>query len=95
MGSLWDVATVPTRHLRDVVGSGVCYPGSAGLIWKKLFSSWSIFPPEPPMHNSKAVNGRVRNRYSEKLFSITIPIPSLFSIFDYRPIMQQKISVSR
>ena len=30
---------------------------------------------------------RVGNRYSKKLFSITIPIPSLFSIFDYRPIM--------
>ena len=32
---------------------------------------------------------RVGDRYFEKLFSITIPIglPSLFSIFDYRPIM--------
>ena len=27
MGSPWDIATVPTRHLRDVVGSGVCYLG--------------------------------------------------------------------
>jgi hypothetical protein len=27
MGSPWDVATVPTRHLRDVIGSGVCYLG--------------------------------------------------------------------
>ncbi len=27
MGSSWDVATVPTRHLRDVIGSGVCYLG--------------------------------------------------------------------
>ncbi len=27
MGSPWDVATVPKRHLRDVIGSGVCYLG--------------------------------------------------------------------
>jgi hypothetical protein len=27
MGSPWDVATVQTRHLRDVIGSGVCYLG--------------------------------------------------------------------
>ncbi len=28
MGSPRDVETVPTRHLRDVFGSGVCYLGS-------------------------------------------------------------------
>ena len=33
---------------------------------------------------------RVGNRYFEKQFSIKIPIPSLFSIFDYRPIMLEK-----
>ena len=38
---------------------------------------------------------RVGNRYFEKLFSITIPIPTIFSIFDYRPIMRKKVSVSR
>jgi hypothetical protein len=26
--SPWDVATVPTRHLRDVFGSSVCYLGA-------------------------------------------------------------------
>jgi hypothetical protein len=33
---------------------------------------------------------RVGNRYFEKLFSITIPIPTIFSIFNYWPIMQKK-----
>ena len=37
MGSPWDVATVPTRHLRDVIGSGVCYLGCRDLSGICLF----------------------------------------------------------
>jgi hypothetical protein len=31
MGSPWNVATVPTRHLRDVIGSGVEF-----YLWLKV-----------------------------------------------------------
>jgi hypothetical protein len=41
MGSPLDVATVPTRHLRDVFGSGVCYMGySLPRCLKKLRSDF-------------------------------------------------------
>jgi hypothetical protein len=36
MGSPWHVATVPTRHLKDVIGSGVCYLGTL-VPWTKKF----------------------------------------------------------
>jgi hypothetical protein len=40
-GSPWDVAIVPTRNLRDVFGSGVCYLRSyKDSTWRSWYHLW-------------------------------------------------------
>jgi hypothetical protein len=65
----------------NYIGSNLIKDWIARLILSFFKSNDNFIPAQ------RCAFCRFGNRYFEKLFSITIPIPSLFSIFDYRPIM--------